>query len=447
MKTLTTIPAAPREWWILGHIPALLREPLAFFRLLPACGDLVRIRLGPAQAVVVCDPELTWQVLSHDRLFDKGGLFIERAREVFGDGLGTCPHSVHRRQRRLVQPAFHADRLPRYAQVMNDRIDEVVGSWRPGQVLDVLAEMTTITSTTTAAMMFTDALPTQLRRRALDDLTTVLSGIVEQMLIPPALGKFPTPRWRRYRRARIRLRRTLQTIIVDRRTEYSGRDDLLSVLLSTRDGEADSRGLSDSEILDQVVSFFFAGTDTTASTLAWAFHLLAGHTEIRDRLHAEVDEVLAGRPVTYADLPRLELTRRIIAETLRLWPAGWMFTRTVTAETRLGNHLLPAGTTVVYSAYLLHHHPGIFEQPDRFDPDRWLPERARSISRHAYIPFGGEPGNASVTRSLSPRLLSPWPVFPPDGSYSPCRVSEFVPEWPRSSAREACICVPWRVRP
>ncbi len=342
--------------------------------------------------MVVCDPELTWQVLSHDRLFDKGGLFIERAREVFGDGLGTCPHALHRRQRRLVQPAFHPGRLPGYARTMTDLIDETTDSWRDGQELDVLAEMTAITSATTAATMFSEALPPTIRRRALDDLTTVLSGIVEQMLLPPPLGKLPTPRLRRYRRARARLRGTLQEAIATRRADHTDRadhGDLLSALLSARDGELDRHGLSDSEILDQAVSFFFVGTDTTASTLAWAFHLLAEHPHLRERLQAEVDEALAGRPVTHADLPRLEFTRRIITETLRLWPAGWMFTRMVSTDTHLGDHVVPAGTTIVYSAYLLHHHPGLYDDPERFDPDRWLPDRAGTIARHAYIPFGG----------------------------------------------------------
>lgn len=389
---LSAVPTAPRAFPLLGHIPSLLRDPLGFFTSLPAHGDLVRVLVGPVQALVVCDHELTWQMLSHDRLFDKGGLFIERAREVFGDGLGTCPHSLHRRQRRLVQPAFRADRMAGYARIMIDRTNEVTGSWRDGRTFDVLADMTTIASTTTAAMIFGDSLPPEVRCRVLDDITIVLSGIVEQILMPAPLDRLPTPRRSRYQRARTRLRKTLNGIIVTRgapRNDCVDEGDFLSVLLSARDVEGDGRGLSDSEILDQVVSFFFAGTDTTASTLAWAFHLLAQHPDIRDQLHAEVDDVSARRPVSRADLPRLQLTRRIITETLRLWPPGWMFTRTVNGDTHLGGHSVPAGATVVYSPYLLHRRADLYEHPDRFDPDRWLPDRASAIPRHAYIPFGG----------------------------------------------------------
>lgn len=102
---------APGAWPLLGHLPQLLRDPLAFLRSLPDCGDLVQVRVGPWRAVVVCDPELTRRVLLDDRTFDKGGAFYDRVREVVHDGVLTCPHEDHRRQRRLVQPAFRPARL------------------------------------------------------------------------------------------------------------------------------------------------------------------------------------------------------------------------------------------------------------------------------------------------------------------------------------------------
>lgn len=383
------VPVAPRALPLLGHLPSLVRDPLGFFRSLPESGDLVQIRLGPARALVVCDPGLTWQVLSHDRLFDKGGLFIERARDVFGDGLGTCPHSLHRRQRRLAQPAFHHQRMPAYAQVMIDQITEVTDAWRPGQALDVLAETTAITSTVTSATMFADTLSPEMREQALADLTVVLSGIIQQMVLPAPANRLPTPGLLRYRRASARLRETLREVISTRRASPADHGDLLSALLAARDIVEDGNGLSDSEVLDEAVSFFFAATDTTASTLAWALHLLSQHPGIRASLYAEVDSVLAGRAVSYDDVPKLELTRRIITETLRLWPAGWMFTRITTDGTELGGFPIPADTTLVYSPYLIHHHPGCYDEPDRFDPDRWLPERRGTVARHAYIPFGG----------------------------------------------------------
>jgi cytochrome P450 len=328
-------------------------------------------------------------VLCHDRVFDRGGFFFERGREVVGDGLCSCPYSRHRRQRSLLQPAFHPDRIASYTQVITDRISAVTGSWQHGQILDVIAEMTTMTATTTAATLFADTLPSPLLHQTLEDLTTIVASVFRRMLMPSPLDRLPTPGNRRYHHAKVRLRQSLTEIITARNANTTHHRDLLGALLSARDPEGNNQGLSETEILDQVVTFFLAGTETTASTLAWALHLLAQHPDIRAQLHTELDTVLAGHPATHADLPQLELTSRVIRETLRLWPPGWMFTRIVTADSDLGGHHLPAGTTIIVSPYLIHHHPDLYEHPDRFDPDRWLPEAAHAIPRHAYIPFGG----------------------------------------------------------
>ncbi len=385
MKTLSSIPAAPQMLPLLGHLVPLARDPLGFLESLPATGDVVRVRLGPAQAVVVCSPELTREVLLHDRTFDKGGPLYHRISEVLGGGVGTCPYGEHRRQRRLVQPAFHAARIPDYAQVMTAQINSVIGSWRDGQEVDVLAEMMTITSSTLAATMFADTLPPPVLRQALDDLTTILTGIYRRMLIPPPLDRLPTPGNRRYNQARTRLRETLQELVTRHRASSTNRNDLLSARDS--DEEGSSQGLSDTEIVDQAVTFFAAGAESTATAVAWALYLLTQHPDVYEAMRAEVDTVLAGHALTHADLPRLDLTHRVITETLRLWPPAWMFTRTVTADTQLNQHHLPAGTTIVYSPYLLHRHPELYERPHHFDPDRWLPDRAQSISRDAFIPF------------------------------------------------------------
>lgn len=123
---------APGALPVLGHTFSLLSDPLGFLTSLPARGDLVRIRVGPFEMIVVCTPELVRQVLLNDRIFDKVGPFFDRARDAFGDGLATCSHSMHRRQRRLVQCAFHPARFPGYAQVMTKHIAGVTASWEHG---------------------------------------------------------------------------------------------------------------------------------------------------------------------------------------------------------------------------------------------------------------------------------------------------------------------------
>lgn len=394
MKTTHSVSRAPGALPLLGHTMVLLRDPLRFLTSLPAHGDLVRIRLGPVDAAVVCDPGLTRQVLLDDRTFDKGGLLFDRLREVLGDGLGTCPHSRHRRQRRLMQPAFHPNRLPGYAQAMTVQIGETIGQWRDGAVVDVMAEMMPLAMRTTAEALFSGALHHRASRDTLDDIAVVFRGTYRRTVLPPWLNRLPTPANRRYHQARSRLRETLGSVVVAaRRADGADHGDLLSALLAARDADSgdasrDHHSLTDTELQDQAVSLLLAGTETTPTTLAWALHLLAHHPDIEDRLHAEVDTVLAGAPARFADLPQLELTRRVITETLRLYPPAWLLTRTVTTGSRLGGHRLSAGTTLVLSPYLLQRRSDLYDHPERFDPDRWDTLHHSPPPRHAFIPFG-----------------------------------------------------------
>ncbi|MFD5510020.1 cytochrome P450 [Streptomyces sp. NPDC127051] len=391
MKDPGPIPTAAGGLPLLGHLVPLLRNPLEFLTRLPRHGDLVRVRLGPLQALVVCDPALVSHVLRDERTFDKGGPAFDRAREVAGNGLVTCPHSDHRRQRRLIQPAFHPTRLPGYAQAATTRTAEATGSWQDGEILDVLAVTQELTARITVDTLFSTTPPPDLLTQALDDLNTIFNNISVRMVTPPPLDRLPTRRNRRYHQARARLPRTLHHLVTERRATGIDHGDLLSMLLTAHDHDSGpaEQMLTDDEITEQIVTFFLAATETSAAALAWALHLLGQHPEIEERLHAEVDTVLGGRPATHADLPRLELTGRILTETLRLWPPAWFLTRTCTADTHLGRYPVPIGTTIFYSAHLLHRQADLYPDPDRFDPDRWASGHLLPPRREAFIPFGG----------------------------------------------------------
>ncbi len=384
MDPSSAIPLAPHAIPVLGHIPVLLHDPLRFLTSLPTYGDLVRVRFGPMKLIVVCDPDLTQKVLRDDHTFDKGGAIIERAREVLGDGLGTCPYSRHRRLRRLAQPAFQPQRFPGYAQVMTACFTEMIDSWHNGQVVAVMPEMTTIAARTLTTTMFSAASVTPQSK----DVEIFFEGVFRRTMTPPRLDWIPTRHNRCYREATDRLRRTINEIITDRRANGTGDGDLLSALLTANDPESDDQWLSDEELTDNLLTFYAAGSENTAATLSWALYLLASHPGVRQRLHEEIDTVLAGRPATYDDLPDLELTHRVILETLRLWGPSWMLTRTVATNTELGGFSLPAGTNLIYSSYLVHHRSDLYADPYKFDPDRWDSAHAQP-PRHAVIPFGG----------------------------------------------------------
>ncbi|MFE7743890.1 cytochrome P450 [Nocardia sp. NPDC057455] len=396
----------------VGHAVAMLRDPLAFLSSLADAGDeLVKIRIGPGAAVVVCDPDLVDRVLRDDRTFDKGGPLFDIARKVVGDNVITCPHSMHRRQRHLIQPTFSRSRLANYGRAMTAEADAMTAAWSDGQVVDMLAETSRLATQTVMATMFSGALAPHVRDRALDDVTVIVNGLYRQMLSPPLLNRLPTPGNRRYGRAHASLRELMRTIVAERRIDGTDHGDLVSAMLAARvPTETNTTvGMTDSQICDQLMSFFIAGSETTASALAWALHLLVAHPEIEERLHQETDQVLHGAPARYQDLPDLPLTGHIITEALRLYPPGWLFTRTVTADTRLGSYDLPAGTSLVYSPYLLHRRDDLYQHPNRFDPDRWDTTQP-PIGRKAFMAFGAGPrrcvGEAFAITELSLALAT-----------------------------------------
>ncbi len=255
--TLTTqVSVAPGGWPVLGHALALLRRPLEFLVSLPEQGDLVEIRIGPQRMWVVCSPELAHHVLRNGRTYDKGGPLFDQIRILLGDGLASCPHGPHQRQRRLLQPAFTRNRLTVYATEMSRQIDAVLATWRDGQVIDVLAEMNEITTRVTARALFTTALSPQQSTDFLRSITVIGEGIFLRMIMPAWFRRLPLPVNRRFTRALSIVDLRTYEIISAYRREGVDHGDLLSMMMAAQDGDA----LSDTELRDQVLMFWGGGT-------------------------------------------------------------------------------------------------------------------------------------------------------------------------------------------
>ncbi|WP_280392979.1 cytochrome P450 [Nocardia brasiliensis] len=381
------IPLAPGGLPVLGHALALARNPFAFLSSLPAYGDLVRLRLGPQTVIMICAPDLTREMLTDDRTFDKGGPFYDRAREASGDGLVTCPHALHRRQRRLCQPAFRSQHFPAYTAAMVTSARDTAQSWRDGQIVDVNHATLTITMRAMVKAMFATQLSAEKEQEITDDLTVATGGIFRRMLTPPRLNRVPTPNNLRYNRAQARLRQTIADAVSSRRAGRADQGSLLAILLEAKDPEnaGGLSALSDNEVAEQVLTFFLAGAETTANLLAWTLYELGRAPDIQEHLHSHTVHVLHGRPASFTLLPELTVADQVATEALRMYPSAWFLTRTVATDAHLGDVPLPAGTTLAYSAYLIQRRPDLYPNPDRFDPDRW---EGRKPDRTAYIPFG-----------------------------------------------------------
>jgi cytochrome P450 len=370
--------AAPGAIPLLGHTLSMIRDPLAFMTSLGDHGDLVRVRFGPWQVWVVCDPELLQDVLARDAIFDKGGVFYDIARDILGSGLATCPHSEHRRQRRLLQPAFQRSRMPSYAAEITEQITSFLQGWNSGQIIDVPTWTYGLICSAVSHTLFKADSATIAAKIMSENVDDLLKGAYRQMVLP-FLAKMPTPGNRRYRNAHSAIRTALSRTISDYRDEGKDYGDLLSLLLAARDD--DGSALSDSEILDQVFTMLFAGIETTVTTLTWAMYFLSRDQQIQREVHEEAAAVLGTRTATWADLPALPLAENVIHETLRLYPPAWFLSRKLTSDTELGGYRLTAGSTLMFSAYAIHRR---FPDPECFTPSRWQSQ----IDRHSYVPFG-----------------------------------------------------------
>ncbi|MFF4369474.1 cytochrome P450 [Streptomyces sp. NPDC001594] len=409
----------------IGHGLAALKDPLGFLTGLAAHGDLVLIRVGTWRAYVACHPEVAYRVLQDDRTYDKGGRIIDKASTFGGTGILMCPHVEHRRRRRIVQPAFDRRHLRQYAAVMSRHIDRITNNWQNDQPITPLHEASSITASVAAETFFGETLTTAEIAEMKQSVTTVFADAYRQVVSPAPLLRLPTKRNSRYEHARRHLRTTVQKIITTYRDRGADGSDLLAHILEERN-ETDG-GLTDDEAYNEILGLLLAGVETTANLIAWACLMLAQNPHIQNEVAAETREVLDGRAATWEDLSHLQVTTRVINETLRMYPPAWVSSRIVRHDSDLvPGHTVPAGSTVLYSPYLLHHRSDLYEEPALFNPDRWLDPRTPQRARDGFIPFaaggrqciGNDFGFSQATLTLA-TITDRWHLDPPPAHPTP----------------------------
>jgi cytochrome P450 len=395
-RTLEEAPG-PRGHWFWGSIQERRQHPLRLFtRAHQEYGDLVRFRMGPAISLVsVASPELVKHVLvDHADRYSKPPSLFRELHGLLGNGLFTSEGDFWKRQRRLMQPAFHKERLAALADTMVEATANMLARWgqHPTSTpLDVSAEMMRLTLGIVGRTLFsTDVSGTADRVGQALTVAVELSNhrILSLGLRPPDF--LPTPRNRAWRQALATLDAVVFDIIARRRAGETRGNDLLAMLMAAQDADTGER-MTDEQLRDECMTLFLAGHETTANGLAWMWHLLAQHPEVEARARAEVDGVLGGRLPTAQDVPRLRYLTQVFEETLRLHPPVWIFARQPVKEDVLAGVRVPANPRVilVISPYVLHRQPALWPEPERFDPERFSPERSAQRSRFAFLPFGG----------------------------------------------------------
>jgi len=376
-------PPGPHGLPILGCALDFRRDPLGFFTLLARrWGDVAGFRLGVLRCCLVNRPDLI-EALLVKRDQDVLKPWDERQLGVaLGQGLLTGSGERWRRQRRLVEPAFRGERLREYAGAMERIAGDAANRWRPGEEIDVHAEVQRITLAIVAQTLFgADLAPrTEEAAEAFGVLTDRFERLLTGWLPLPLAAR--TPGNARLHRAVGRLQAIAQEMVEARRRAAGG-DDLLGALLGARD--PGDRGVVDRELREIVITLLAAGHETTALAIAWALHLVAAHPETDDRL-AEEARGVSGAAAT----ERLPVARGVVREALRLYPPAWGIGRETTRAIELNGHRIRPGTQVYVVPWVTHRDPRWFPEPERFDPDRWA-DVAPAESARAWIPFGAGP--------------------------------------------------------
>lgn len=370
----------------LRHDQLSVYGPQSFTR------DIVTWRMGRLHSVFVNRPEdIEHVLLTNHRNYAKSRFTRQILEPVLGRGLLTSEGDFWRRQRRIAAPAFHHKRLVAFAAIMVEEAKATAGAWsaKTGAV-DVSAEMMALTLRIIARTMFSTAVDRDIRLVG-DAMDTMLRlgdpSVLDLLGLPEWL---PRPRPRALRRAVLDLERLIARILAERRAAADPGEDLLGMLLSTRDEET-GEGMTDRQLRDELMTILLAGHETTANALSWTWFLLASHPTEEGRLHAELDTVLGDRDPTYADYPRLAYARQCLEEAMRLYPPAHTISRQAIGPDRLGEVEIRPGTVVTISPYVTHRNPGLWPEPERFDPDRFAADAVKSRHRFAYLPFGGGP--------------------------------------------------------
>jgi len=390
---MSTTVSGPKGLPITGNMFAFRRDPLGYLQeMARQHGEIVHFRFGPKRHIyLLTNPEMIKEVLVTKTEYFRKGKTLQTARAVVGDGLLTSEGQKHMRQRRLMQPAFHRDRIKEYAGTMVRLASEMVQEWKDGEVRDIHDDMMKVTLAIITETMFGRTVKEEADRvgRAIEvGLKFVANKGSSFLDIPLSL---PTRSNREFREAGEVLDKTIYALIEEgRKRQGERRTDLLSMLLAARD-EEDGTGMSDEQVRDEVMTIFVAGHETTANTLSWIFYLLATHPEAEKKLHDELDEILGNQLPTADDVPKLHYANQIVQETLRLYPAAWTLNREVVKEVEIGGHLFQPGDTLMMSQYVMHRDPRFYEEPDKFIPERFEGDLLKRIPQFAYFPFGGGP--------------------------------------------------------
>jgi cytochrome P450 len=385
------LPPGPRGVGLIsGGIAAARFLPGFYQKVADRYGDVACIKAGPVKVFLLSSPELAQDLLvGHDDRFEKGRGERRFTHRLLGDGVLGSEGAFHQRQHDLLVPLVHGGAIHPYAPTVVEHGVRMQAGWKEDDVVDVFDLLAETTMSVMVEVLFGTSVDGPLGRELRGALVEAVDAL-EHLPLPilPGVGRLPLPGNRRFERARGRLDELLLEMVAGRRLGRAGNGDLLTTLVRAR--HPDGTAMSDEQVRDEALTIF-RGHKTTGTALSWAWYLMSQHPEVEARVLDEIDSVLGDRLPTAEDLDGLVLCRRVVAEAMRLFPPAWMMARRAIAEHEVGGYVMPVGATAITSPYVIHRDPRVHQDPRRFDPDRFAPERRKDWHPFAYFPFGGGP--------------------------------------------------------
>jgi cytochrome P450 len=356
-------------------------------------GDLVHYKAFRRHVFQFNHPEMVQEVLVRDAAMQHRGIVMQRAKFVLGEGLLTSEEPLHMRQRRLVQPGFHRQRIAAYGETMLQFAEEMMARWRSGSSFDIHRSMLELTLRITGKCLFDSDVESEVK--TISDSVTAFMGFLPLAFLPypHLLLRIPFGFIGRIQKSQKKLDRLIYTMIADRRSSGIDHGDLLSMLLASQDMEDSTGGMTAQQVRDECLTLLLAGHETTANGLSFVFFLMAQHPEVQEEVFAEASSVFGSavsdsRPAAADIYERLPYCQRVVAEALRIYPPVWVTARTAAVSYAYRGLEIPAGSLLLVPQIAIHRDPRWYPEPMRFNPERFLPEASATRTRHAYFPFG-----------------------------------------------------------
>ena len=377
---------------LVGSLPQLIKNPFGYLKQAQETyGDIYNLNLGISKMLIVNHPrQMQYILVDNAQNYRKGGAMWDAIRAMLGNGLVVSEGSFWMRQRRMMNPQFHRQRLAALNDLMVSAIKEALDTWEEsanGSEFNVAPAFSELTMKVITRTLFGTGLDQEEMDRVSKAMNYALTYIIQAIVLNSLPSWMPAPGKKEYEQSIKQIDETVYRIIADSRKDKGESNHFMAMLLDMVDDET-GEGMTDEQLRDEVTTLFLAGYETTSIALSWAWDLLTHHPDVMDKLQAEVDAALGDRLPTFADLMKLPYSRMIIQETLRIRPAAWQLPRTAVEDDEIDGYQIPAGTTITGLIYMCHFHPAEWDNPDVFDPERFRSEKSEKRHKFAYMPFG-----------------------------------------------------------